>query len=219
MILAIDTATDWVGLALHDGGSVLAELGWRSRRTQTIELAPALTQLWARTGVSAVDLNAVAVAAGPGSYTGLRVGMALAKGIALGHKLPLIGVPTLDVVAAAVPRQETDLIVVAHAGRTRLWAGQYRWIDKRGWESVGDPLLSRWEELIGRVQLPVAFAGEIDAASAKLVRRVNRSAIILAPAASVRRAAVLAEIGWTRWKSKRVDPADALAPIYLREPG
>jgi hypothetical protein len=67
--------------------------------------------------------------------------------------------------------------------------------------------------------LPVAFAGEIDAASAKLVRRVNRSAIILAPASSVRRAAVLAEIGWARWKSKRVDPADALAPIYLREPG
>ena len=94
MILAIDTATDWMGLALHDGSSVLAEFGWRSRRTQTIELAPAVAQLWARTGVSAGDLSAIAVAIGPGSYTGLRVGLALAKGIALGQKLPLVGVPT-----------------------------------------------------------------------------------------------------------------------------
>ena len=219
MILAIDTATDWVGLALHDGGTVTAELGWRSRRTQTIELAPAVAQLWARTGVSANDLNAIAVANGPGSYTGLRVGLALAKGIALGQKLPLIGVPTLDVVAAAVPRLETDLVALAQAGRSRLWAGQYSWNGKHGWESVGDPMLTQWDDLLSRLQVPVAFAGEIDAAAAKLIRRVNRSAHIVGPAASVRRAAVLAEIGWTRWKKQQVTEADALAPFYLREPG
>ncbi len=219
MILAIDTATDWVGLALHDGGAILAEFGWRSRRTQTIELAPAVAQLWARTGVAAGDLNAIAVAIGPGSYTGLRVGLALAKGIALGQKLPLIGVPTLDIVAAAVTRLETDLVVLAQAGRTRLWAGQYSWTDKRGWEPVGDPMLTQWDELLGRIQVPIAFAGEIDTASAKLIRRANRSAAIIAPAGSVRRAAVLAEIGWQRWKKQQVTDADALSPLYLREPG
>ena len=140
MILAIDTATDWVGLALHDGASVLAEFGWRSRRTQTIELAPAVAQLWSRTGVAPSDLSAIAVAIGPGSYTGLRVGLALAKGIALAQKLPLVGVPTLDIVAAAVCRLETDLVVVAEAGRTRLWAGQYQWAAKRGWERLGEPM-------------------------------------------------------------------------------
>jgi tRNA threonylcarbamoyladenosine biosynthesis protein TsaB len=219
MILAIDTATDWVGLALHDGSSILAEFGWRSRRTQTIELAPAVAQLWARTGVSANDLNAIAVAIGPGSYTGLRVGLALAKGIALGQKLPLIGVPTLDIVAAAVNRLDTDLVVLAQAGRSRLWAGQYRWADKRGWEPEGDPVLTQWDDLLGRVQVPVAFAGEIDATAAKLIRRVNRSAHIVAPAGSVRRAAVLAEIGFARWKKQQVTDADALAPVYLRDPG
>jgi len=219
MILAIDTATDWVGLALHDGGTILAEFGWRSRRTQTIELAPAVAQLWARTGVSASDLSAVAVAIGPGSYTGLRVGLALAKGIALGQKLSLIGVPTLDIVAAAVTRMETDLIVVGQAGRTRLWAGQYSWNEKRGWESVGDPILTQWDTLISRVQGPVAFAGEIDAASAKLIRRANRSAVVVSPAGSVRRAAVLAEMGWAHWKKQRVTAADDLAPLYMREPG
>lgn len=218
MILAIDTATDWVGLALHDGNVILAEFGWRSRRTQTVELAPAVAQLWARTGISAADLAAVAVAIGPGSYTGLRVGLALAKGIALAQKLPLIGVPTLDIVAAAVPRHDTDLLVVAQAGRKRLWAGQYSWRDKRGWEAVGDPLLTGWEELLERVQVPVAFAGEIGEA-AKLIRRANRSAVIVSPAASVRRAAVLAELGRQRWKKGQTSDADALAPLYGREPG
>ncbi len=219
MILAIDTATDWVGLALHDGGSVLAENGWRSRRTQTIELAPAVVQLLARTGVAAADLSAVAVTIGPGSYTGLRVGLALAKGLALPQQLPLIGVPTLDVVAAAVPRQATDLLVVAQAGRARLWVGQYSWNEKKGWESAGDPLLTQWDDLLGRVQVPIALAGEIDAAAAKLIRRTNRSAILISPAGSVRRAAILAEIGWQRLKSKQVDQAGALFPLYHREPG
>ena len=219
MILAIDTATDWLGLALHDGATVLAEFGWRSRRTQTVELAPAVAQLWSRTGVAPGDLSAVAVAIGPGSYTGLRVGLALAKGIALAQKLPLVGVPTLDIVAAAVCRLETDLVVVAQAGRTRLWAGQYQWVVKRGWEGIGEPMLTTWDELATRLQLPVAFAGEIDAATAKQIRRANRAAVVVSPAASVRRAAVLAEIGWQRWKRKQTDDANTLAPLYLREPG
>jgi len=219
MILAIDTATDWVGLALHDGATVLAEFGWRSRRTQTVELAPAVAQLWSRTGVAPSDLNAVAVAIGPGSYTGLRVGLALAKGIALAQKLPLVGVPTLDIVAAAVCRLETDLVVVAAAGRTRLWAGQYQWAAKRGWERIGEPMLTTWEELTARLQLPVAYAGEIDATADKLLRRANRAALIAPPAESVRRAAMLAEIGWQRWKRKQTDAAESLAPLYLREPG
>jgi tRNA threonylcarbamoyladenosine biosynthesis protein TsaB len=219
MILAIDTATDWVGLALHDGAVVLAEFGWRSRRTQTVELAPAVTQLWARTGVSPGDLSAIAVAVGPGSYTGLRVGLALAKGLALAQKMPLIGVPTLDIVAAAVGRLETDLVVVAQAGRTRLWVGQYAWRDRHGWEPVGDPLLTQCGDLMGRLATPVAFAGEIDAAAAKQIRRANRAAVIVSPAGATRRAAVLAEIGWGRWKKQQVTDANALAPLYLREPG
>ena len=219
MILAIDTATDWIGLALHDGAVVLAEFGWRSRRTQTIELAPAVTQLWSRTGVAPADLNAVAVAIGPGSYTGLRVGLAFAKGVALSQKLPLVGVPTLDIVAGAVCRLETDLVAVAEAGRTRLWAGQYQWAPKRGWDRLGEPMLTNWEELVERLQVPVAFAGEINASAAKLIRRANRAAISAPPAESVRRAATLAEIGWWRWKRKQFDDADTLAPLYLREPG
>lgn len=219
MILAIDTATDWIGLALHDGSTVLADAGWRNRKTQTIELAPAIAQLWARAGVTAADLEAIAVAIGPGSYTGLRVGLAVAKGIALGHKLPLVGVGTLDIVAAGMGRSDEDLIAVAEAGRTRLWAGHYRCTDKRGWQATREPWLSDWTGLLEGVERQTLFAGEVSAEAAKLIRRSGRPARAASPAASERRPAVLAEIGFQRWKSRDVTDAQQLMPLYLREPG
>jgi tRNA threonylcarbamoyladenosine biosynthesis protein TsaB len=217
MILGIDTATNWTGLAIHDGTAVLAEIGWRSPRTQTVELAPAVERIWAQANITAADLEAIALAIGPGSYTGLRVGMALAKGLALGHKLPLVGVPTLDIVAAGIGRLEEPLVVVAEAGRNRLWAGRYRWNDRRGWQGEGDPQLTHWEALMTAVDGPTVFAGEISPDAGKLVRR-TANARLTSPAIGVRRAGVLAEIGFQRWKSRAVTEADQLAPLYLREP-
>lgn len=115
MILAIDTATRWLGLALHDGTAVLAEIGWRCLNNHTIELTPAIRDLLQRHQLSSADLGGIAVAIGPGSYTGLRVGLAVAKGLSLANQIPLIGVPTLDIVAAAFGPDTGELVVVAEA--------------------------------------------------------------------------------------------------------
>jgi tRNA threonylcarbamoyladenosine biosynthesis protein TsaB len=113
MILAIDTATRWTGLALHDGLGIVAERGWRGGNTQTVELAPAVEELLQASGVAAADLQGIAVSIGPGSYTGLRVGLAVAKGMSLAYQIPLIGVPTLDIVAASIGLRTGNLIVIA----------------------------------------------------------------------------------------------------------
>ena len=89
MILAIDTATRWAGLALHDGTAVIAEYGWRCLNNHTIELSPAIEDMLSRVDKSINDLDGIAVAIGPGSYTGLRVGLALAKGMALANQIAL----------------------------------------------------------------------------------------------------------------------------------
>ncbi len=106
MLLAIDTATHATGVCLADRAQVLAEHVWHSGRYHTVELAPEVAVLLQRNQVALTDLEAVAVASGPGSYTGLRIGMALAKGIALALRIPLIGVPTLDILAAGQPEAE-----------------------------------------------------------------------------------------------------------------
>jgi tRNA threonylcarbamoyladenosine biosynthesis protein TsaB len=218
IILAIDTATRWTGLALHDGKTVIAEQGWRSLHTQTIELTPAVGQLFARADINAADLRAVAVAIGPGSYTSLRVGLAAAKGLSLAHQIPLIGVPTLDITAASIGLRTGSLVVVVEAGRKRVIAGMYRWQEKRGWQASERPIIETWETLLFHLETSTTFAGEISPEAAKLIRASKKPFYLMPAAASVRRAGYLAEIGWQRVRQGLVDDAASLAPTYLRDP-
>ena len=125
MLLAIDTSTAQVGLALYDGTQILSEMTWTTRQHHTTELAPALSGLLNRCGVSMDMVSALGVAVGPGSFTSLRVGLSLVKGIALARHLPVVGISTLDIVAAAQPAGKYPLAVVIQAGRKRVAVGWY----------------------------------------------------------------------------------------------
>src|SRR5574338_1538531 len=136
MLLAVDTSTAQVGLAIYDGSQVIAEYAWRSSQRHTVELAPAIFELLTRCGLIMEDIVALGVALGPGSFTSLRVGLSLVKGLALARELPLIGIPTLDILAAAQPLSRLPLLVAIQAGGGRLAAGWYkRW--KNGWQGKG----------------------------------------------------------------------------------
>jgi len=218
MILAIDTATRWLGLALHDGTAVLAEMGWRCLNNHTIELTPNLQIMMRRANVSAVDLEGIAVAIGPGSYTGLRVGLAMAKGLALANQTPLLGISTLDILAASFGPFPGILWLVAEAGRTRICVAPYEWENGRGWQTSETPTIESWETFLPTLEGRVTFAGEITAQAAKQIKAANRSFQIMPPATAVRRAGYLAELGWRRLRADDVDDAQTLAPIYLRDP-
>ena len=136
MLLAVDTSTQTVGIALFDGSQILCEESWISRRYHTVELANAVQSNLSRAGLTVANLEVLGVAIGPGSFTGLRIGLALIKGIAYTNKIPVIGIPTLDITARAVPVQEMRLAAVLQAGRSRLAVGWY--LAKDGdWESDG----------------------------------------------------------------------------------
>ena len=218
MILALDTATRWTGLALHDGKRVVAEQGWSSKFTQTVELTPAVDRLLVTAEVEVADLRAIAVAIGPGSYTSLRVGLAVAKGLSMAHQIPLIGVPTLEIISAAIGLRTGSLIVVVEAGRKRVIAGTYRWQEKKGWQASERPIVETWETLLFHLETSTTFAGEISPEAAKLIRASKKPFYMVPAAASVRRAGYLAEIGWQRVRQGLVDDAASLAPTYLRDP-
>jgi len=218
MILAIDTATRWTGLALFDGKTIIAEQGWRGTHTQTVELTPAIGTLLAKSELEASDLKAIAVAIGPGSYTSLRVGLAVAKGLSLAHQTPLIGVPTLDIIASSIGLRTGSLLVAVEAGRKRVVAGLYRWQEKKGWQPSEKPIIETWETLMFHLENPTTFAGEISPEAAKMIRASKKPFYLVPAAASVRRAGYLAEAGWQRWRKGLVDDAASLAPVYLRDP-
>lgn len=214
MLLALDTATRAISLALHDGSQLLAEMTWHTDNHHTVELSPALDGLMRRTGVEVSALTALAVTLGPGSYTGLRIGMSFAKGLALAAlpALPLIGVPTLDVVAEAQPHLAEKLITVAQAGRGRINAGHYEWQGQR-WQDAGSPTVTTWQALLPALEMPTQIAGEVDATGRQIL--AGTQAIIAPPALGLRRAGFLAEIALRRLGEN--EPADAatLAPVYL----
>lgn len=232
MLLALDTSTRAVGLALYDGAQVLSEAVWTSHDHHTVELAPAVAEMLEKCEVSVQDLGALAVALGPGSFTGLRIGLALAKGIALVRRIPIIGIPTLDVLAAAQPVRELNLAAVLRAGRGRLATGWYQagpgsgeeqpdGKESRGakgplsWQPSGKIEVFTPEELLQRIQTPTLVCGELTEDERRLLGRKRKNVILASPAHSLRRPGFLAELGWQRWQLGQIDNPAALSPIYL----
>ena len=214
MLLAIDTSTSWISLALYDGISVLYETTWQSQQHHTVELAPAIDELFERTGVQPAGLTGVAVAIGPGSFTSLRIGLAAAKGLALALKIPLAGVPSLDILAAAQPLDELPLIAVLHAGRTRLAYVTYL-VEGGTWQPQHEPAAIDAKDLVKSISSPTLIAGELSEEARSVLGRRWKNAMIAQPAHCLRRAGYLAEIGWERLMSDRADDPVTLAPIYL----
>ena len=220
MLLAVDTSTTQMGLALYDGAQVLGEYAWRSGQRHTVELAPAVADLLARCAVTMDDINVLGVALGPGSFTSLRVGLALVKGLALSRHIPLIGIPTLDILAQAQPTSRLPLAVAIQAGRGRYALGWYKrsspadQASSKQWQAQGQARVVTLEALMADAQNPLVMCGEFtDDIRQKIM--LNENIQLVSPANSIRRPAVLAELAWARWQNNDVDNEATLAPIYL----
>jgi len=218
MLLAIDTSTVQIGLALYDGATIPGELVWQSRAHHTEQLAPALAELLKRVGVTMDSIDALGVAIGPGSFTSLRVGLSFVKGLTLARHIPLVGVPTLDIVAASIPLSDRKLAAVIQAGRGRLAVGWYK-PTINGWKSEGPATSTTTEELEQKIRKPVIICGELSEEDRHHLARKFKKVILATPAQCVRRPGVLAEIAWNRWLAGETDTAPSLAPIYLRVVG
>jgi tRNA threonylcarbamoyladenosine biosynthesis protein TsaB len=219
VVLAIDTSSRIGGVALCRGATIVGEETWQAGGSQTAQVLPAAARLWERAGLTVRDVAAVVVALGPGSFTGLRVGASLGKGLALALNVPLAGVATLDVVAYQHCHAAAQLCAVVQAGRGQLYVGMYRrWQGRprRAGNFMVRDVSELAEDLAAVGQAPFV-CGELDpAAVAVLEGRVGGRLRLASPAAALRRTAFLAELG--RWQIAAHGRADAAAlqPIYLR---
>ncbi|MCS6869972.1 MAG: tRNA (adenosine(37)-N6)-threonylcarbamoyltransferase complex dimerization subunit type 1 TsaB [Anaerolineae bacterium] len=226
MLLALDTATRMLSLALHDGTGVYVEHTWQTESHHTVELVPAIQAALRQVGLMPRDLTHLAVAQGPGSFNGLRVGFSVAQSLALALRLPLVAVPTLDIAAAAQPPLTESLIAFAQAGRGRLCGAAYRWSAEQGWQAVSETRIETPEALLtmfSAPQVPTRVVGEADDAVRAAVHVLNamhnRRLELATPAWALRRAAFLAELAWARFRSgDQGDPLRAV-PFYLHQPG
>lgn len=215
LLLAIDTATQFAGLALYDGEMIHAELYWRSNRNHSVELAPAMARLLSQQHVGPADLSAVAVAIGPGSFTGLRIGLSLAKGLAMARGLSILGVPTLDILAFQHAEQRRPVWAVIQAGRRRLCAARYE--RRRGqWRQRGEIYLTTVEGLLDLMVERCLVCGELGADEVAYLREHSDQDLLFAPPSqSMRRPSCLAELAWQRFERGESDDLASLSPIYI----
>ncbi len=218
MLLAIDTSTQSMGIALYDDPVVIGEMQWTSANHHTVELTTAVEQLMKRCNLQPQQLSLLVVALGPGTFTGLRIGLAFAKGLALSLRLPIIGVPTFETMAAAQPLSEHPMAIILPAGRSRLAVGWFAVKDGR-WQSTSTPEVATPEELSEKINGATILCGELSASERQILGRKWKNALLTSPAQSVRHPSMLAELGWQRYTAGQRDDPVLLSPIYLHVAG
>ncbi len=215
MLLAIDTATHHASIALHDGVTVRGECTWEAANRHTVTLIPHIRAMFKETMVSVEDLEAIAVCIGPGSYTGVRIGVAVAKGLAMVRKLPMVGCNTLDVVVAAQPPDSRPLCAFFTAGRRRVGYARFRWLES-AWRAETEVKLVTWPEFVEHIEEPSLVVGEINAEGVKALEVISDLVELPPPAWRLRRAGFLADLAREHLcKGVSSDPLH-VNPVYVR---
>jgi tRNA threonylcarbamoyladenosine biosynthesis protein TsaB len=208
-VLAVETSTLSGGAALLDSERVVGEYTLDVRLTHSERLMAAIDRLLTDAGWTARDLEGIAVTVGPGSFTGLRVGLSTVKGLALALSIPVAAVPTLDAMAAMLPFASLPVCPVLDARKGEVYASLYRW-DGLGMRREWDYLAIAPDELARRLDEPViVVGGGADAISSLFVRHVQPPRRGPAPA-------VVGALGHARLAIGETVAAADLLPIYLR---
>jgi tRNA threonylcarbamoyladenosine biosynthesis protein TsaB len=219
MLLAVDTSTKVIGLALMDGQQIIAQSSWYTRNHHTVELSPAILRMLNQSQIQVEDLTCLGVALGPGSFTGLRIGLAVVKGLSLALGIPVIGIPTLEIYAhAQQPAPERQLATFLQAGRGK-YAFQWYQADRKGWKANSEIFVISSPEIPEVLQQPCLVCGELTSEDRDKIRIECKQAQLISPALSYRYPTCLAEMAWQRWKKGQRSDVNDLAPIYLQIAG
>ena len=208
-VLAVETSTLSGGAALLDDERVVGEYTLDVRVTHAERLMAAIDQLLRDAGWTARDLDGLAVSVGPGSFTGLRVGLSTVKGLALALAIPVAAVPTLDAMAAMLPFAALPVCPVLDARKREVYASLYRW-DGFGMRRQWDYLAIAPDDLARRLNEPVIVVGDgAGALDSPFTRAVQPSRGGPSPA-------VVGALGRTRLAIGDTVAVADLVPIYLR---
>jgi tRNA threonylcarbamoyladenosine biosynthesis protein TsaB len=208
-VLAIDASSLAGGVALLDEERLVAEYVLDVSVTHSERLMAAVDRVLADARWTPRTLGGLAVAVGPGSFTGLRIAVSTVKGLALALDLPIAAVPTLDAMAAAVPWAALPVCPVLDARKGEVYASLYRWqegVMRRDWDYLALPPSA----LAARLSEPTLVVGD----GAPAIHSPYARA--LPPPRRLPSPACVGVLGLERLRSGDTVAAAALAPFYLR---
>ena len=216
-ILAIETATKVCSVALSDNGSIIAESTLHIPQVHVERLVVCANEMMENVHLNYTDLDAVAVSNGPGSFTGLRIGLSVAKGIVFALDRKLIAVPTLDALALKAKDFAGGRMVVPllHARAEEYYYGSFR-IDGSGLLKLGDYAIADAAEIADKFDRGTLFVGEgvgTILSNDAVVRKFGMESMRTTEA-SAREVAVLAA---DRFDRGEFPDLRSLAPLYIKD--
>lgn len=212
----MDTSTSCGTVALVSRQGLLAEYSLNIARTHSERLLPTVKQILSDTAVRLDQIDGIAVTVGPGSFTGLRIGLSTAKALALATGKSLVGVPTLDVLAENVPYCTTALCPALDARRGELFVAFYRWKEDGILERYTEYLSIRPDTLLEKMREPVLLFG--NGALLYRDRFLGKGIPVSCAPAELHypRASVLCRLAMVQWEREGgTDPHD-LRALYVR---
>lgn len=215
-ILAIDTSNQTMGVAILSDGQVLAEYITIVKNNHSVRLMPAINQVMKDCNVKPTDLDKIVVAKGPGSYTGVRIGLSTAKTMAWTLDIPIVGVSSLEVVAYQGANQEHSICPFFDARRGLVYTGLYNADSNGNLERLWDEtnvLFSDWLDKLVKLGEPVVFLSQDIEIHRNLIQdKMGSLAIIPNTIYHVPHPSLLAYAG----SMKEPSEVHTLTPNYLR---
>jgi tRNA threonylcarbamoyladenosine biosynthesis protein TsaB len=217
-ILGIETSTTTGSVAVVTEDRVVAQYSLNIEVTHSERLMSTVDRVLKDTGLAIAEVDGYAVAIGPGSFTGLRIGLAAVKGLALVSGKPIAAVPTLKALAANLPYAAYPVCPMLDARKNEVYAATYRFEGTTLVPVMAEAVISL-SRLSERISEKTIFTGEASHLFRKeIINLFGDRALFVPHAATLPSAAIVAEIGLDMIKSGKRADLDSVTPMYIRRP-
>jgi tRNA threonylcarbamoyladenosine biosynthesis protein TsaB len=219
-ILALDTSSIVATCAVLDENKLLAEYILSHKMTHSQKLMPIVQEVLNSCQLKPKDIDVFAVAKGPGSFTGLRIGIATAKGLAHAADKPVVGIPTLEALAFNMPFCEGIVVPIMDARRNRVYTGIYKWELGNFYRIKEDMAVELWEliNILKERSERIVFNGDGTLVyKEKLVEALGDRVMFSPASTNMARASSVAQLALIRAKAGKLESYFDLVPDYLRK--
>ncbi|MFV9511852.1 tRNA (adenosine(37)-N6)-threonylcarbamoyltransferase complex dimerization subunit type 1 TsaB [Tepidibacillus sp. LV47] len=218
-ILALDTSTAVMGVALLDEKKVYAEITTNVKRNHSIRFMPAIELLFQEVNWQPEEIDLIAVAKGPGSYTGVRIGVTTAKTLAWALNKPIIGISTLEAMAYENKWFKGLISPIIDARRDQVYTGLYQ-NKQTGWENSESDriiLLSDWLRKLREKEEQVLFVGDdVTLHQEKIIEVLGGKAVFCEPQFAIPRPSIIGYLAKKEFERGHIDNAFDFVPEYLQ---
>lgn len=219
-LLAIDASGIAGSVAYIKDGKLAGEYYICDKLTHSQTIMPMLEDMKELLNIDLEEVDAVAVTSGPGSFTGLRIGVTAAKALALALEVPIIGVPTLDVMAHAMVYTEYLICPIMDARRNQVYTALYQW-EENTLNRLTEHMAVDIEEYVtklGERKEKIIFLGDGVGVYENMIREKLQDKVVFAPSfCNLQHASVLADVATKLYESGKAEDPSLFVPMYLRK--